>query len=93
LRAARVGARPIEPVIALRTTSQVIAAISVDASAPSMTLTPGSALRIKSALATTPTTETLNFLACSMISVGLFPADVSAITLKRPGFDSTISRA
>ena len=37
LRAARVGARPMEPVIALRTTSQVIAATSVDACGPSMT--------------------------------------------------------
>ena len=37
LSAARVGAKPIDPVIALSTTSQVIAATSVDASGPSMT--------------------------------------------------------
>ena len=35
--AASVGAKPIDPVIALSTTSQVIAATSVDASGPSIT--------------------------------------------------------
>ena len=79
-KAASVGPNPIEPVIALRTTSHSIAAIWVDASRPSMTVTPGSASRMTAALSTTPTCVTLNFLACSIINAGFFPVDVRAIT-------------
>jgi hypothetical protein len=53
----------IDPVIPLTTTSQLIAAISVEALAPSMTVTPGNAWRTASAFLSTPTCETLNCLA------------------------------
>lgn len=74
MRAASVGAKPIDPVIPFKTTSQVIAAISVDASGPSITVASGNADLIKSAPLVTPITETLNFFACSTINSGLFPA-------------------
>ena len=61
--AASVGANPMEPVIPLRTTSQEIAATSLDAFGPSTTSTPGSAARMTSPFLATPTTLTLNFLA------------------------------
>ena len=61
-----VGARPIDPVIALRTTSHFMPAISVEALAPSMTVTPGRALRSASAFLTTPTVFTPYFFACAM---------------------------
>ena len=93
LSAASVGASPIEPVIALRTMSQVIAAISVDASGPSITVACGSAERITSAFIVTPITDTLNFLACSISTCGLVPAAVMATTRKSDGFASTISSA
>ena len=50
LSALRVAANPIDPVIALRTTSQVMDATSEAASFPSITVTPGNASRISSAL-------------------------------------------
>ena len=70
-----------------------MAAISVDALAPSMTVTPGNAVRTRSALFTTPTCETLNCLACAMTSSGLLPADEIATTLKREGLLAITSRA
>ena len=57
--AASVGPKPIEPVMPFRTTSQVIAAISLAALGPSITVTPGNASRISSAPFTTPITCTL----------------------------------
>jgi hypothetical protein len=80
-------------VIPFKTTSQVIAAISVDAFKPSITDAPGKADFIKSAPLVTPITGTLNFFACSIISAGLFPADVIATTRKSYGLASTISSA
>ena len=93
LSAARVAANPIDPVIALRTTSHVIDATSAAASFPSITVTPASASRISSALWIVPTTPTLNFLACSMSTAGLLPADVMATTRNFPGLAATNSRA
>ncbi|CAB4340070.1 unannotated protein [freshwater metagenome] len=91
--AASVGASPIDPVIPFKTTSHVIAAISVEAPGPSITVVSARAPLIKSAPFVTPTTGTLNFLACSIISSGLFPADVIATTRKRFGLAATISSA
>ena len=54
--AASVGPKPIEPVIPFKTTSQVIAAISVAASGPSMTVASGKADLICSAFFITPIT-------------------------------------
>ena len=54
--AASVGPSPIEPVMPFKTTSQVIAAISLAAFGPSITATPGRASRITSAFITTPIT-------------------------------------
>ena len=91
--AASVGASPIEPVIALSTTSQESAAISVEAPGPSMTSTPGRAARISSAFLITPTTLTLNFFAWLITTSGCEPAEVIARTEKRSGLAATISRA
>ena len=83
----------MDPVIPFNTTSHVIAAISVEASGPSITVASGSADLIRSAPLVTPITGTLNFLACSTINSGLFPADVIATTRKSEGLACTISSA
>ena len=93
LIALTVAAKPIDPVIALSTTSQVIEATRAAASCPSMTVTPGNASRMSSALWIMPTTPTLNFFACSIITAGLFPAEVMPTTRNFPGLAATISRA
>ena len=61
--AASVGPNPMDPVIALRTTSHFIAASSADASGPSITVTPGRASRITSPFLIVPTIFTLYFFA------------------------------
>ena len=63
------------------------------ASSPSMTVTPGNASRMSSALWIVPTTPTSNFLACSISALGLFPAEVMPTTLNFPGLAVTNSRA
>ena len=73
--------------------SQVMAAISVDASGPSITVACGSAARMTSAFDATPITDTLNFLACSINACGFVPAAVMATTRNVAGFASTISKA
>ena len=63
LIAASVGPKPIDPVIALRTTSHFMAASSVDAKGPSITVTPGRASRITSLFLIVPTIFTPYFFA------------------------------
>ena len=92
-RAARVGPNPIEPVIPLRTMSQGIAAISVDASGPSMTATPSASEPHASREAVVPTTGTRKVRACSKRSGSFCDPALRPTTLKSSGFAATNSRA
>ena len=79
--------------IALSTTSHFIAASSVDASGPSITVTPGKASRMRSAFLIVPTVFTPYFLACAITTSGFDPADEIASTENNSGFASIISSA
>ena len=92
-RAARVGPRPIDPVIAFRTKSQVSDAICSEAWAPSITLTPDIALFNSSAPLLTPTMGTLKSLTCLANNVKLFPPALRPTTLKSSGFAAITSKA
>ena len=84
-RAESVGPSPIEPVIPLSTMSHGIAAISVDASAPSMTAIPSARDPQASREAVVPTTGTRKVRACSKRSGRFCEPALKPTTRKRSG--------
>ncbi|CAB4616569.1 unannotated protein [freshwater metagenome] len=84
-----VGPSPIEPVIPFNTMSQGSAAISTDELSPSITCTPSTA----GAGAILPTIGTLNFLACSIKSLGFLRPALMPTMRNLFGLAAIISKA